>query len=85
MALMVRRQHGVKNSPSLATPGGEKLEDNSPRWVSSVTHLAPSVASERGTRRKDVGGCVILYDGTWGLNMNLKHPGAPCEERKFSF
>lgn len=85
MALMVRRQRGVKKSPSLATPGGERLEHSSPRWVSSVSHLAPSVASARGTRRKDAGGCVILYHGPWRLNMSLKHPGAPREERKFSF
>lgn len=49
-------------------------------WVSSVTHLAPNVASDGGTRRKDVGGCVILYDEPWRLDMNLKHPGAPGEE-----
>ena len=48
--------------------------------MSSVTHLAPHVASDGGTRRKDVGGCVILCDEPWRLDMNLKHPGAPGEE-----
>lgn len=71
MAVVVRRQCRAKNSPSSATPGGERLEHNSPRWVSSVTHLAPNVAYDKGTRRKDVGGHV---DEPWRLEMNLKHP-----------
>ena len=50
------------------------------RWVSSVTHLAPNMASDGGTRRRDAGGCVVLSDELWRLDMNLKHPEAPGEE-----
>lgn len=60
MAVVVRRQRGVKNSPSSANPGGERLEHDSPCWVSSVTHLAPKVASDEGAKRKDVGDCDSL-------------------------
>lgn len=64
---------------------GERLEHNSPRWVSSVTHLAPNVASDRGTRKKDVGDCEVLHVGPWMLDVNFKHLGNPGEERKLSY
>lgn len=64
---------------------GESLEHNSPRWVSSVTHLAPNVTSDRDIRKKDVGDCKFLHDGPWMLNMNFKHLGIPGEERKLSY
>lgn len=31
---------------------GEAGTQNSPRWVSSVTHLAPNVASDESTRKE---------------------------------
>lgn len=85
MAVVVRRQRGVKNSPSSATRMGESLEHNSPHWVSSVTHLAPKVASDGRTRKKDVGDYEVLHDGPWMLDMNFKHLGIPDEERKLSY
>lgn len=85
MAVVVRRQRGVKNSPSSATRMGESLEHNSRHWVSSVTHLAPKVASDRGSRKKDIGDCKVLHDGPWMLDMNFKHLGIPGEERKLSY
>lgn len=38
MVVVMRRLHGVKNSFSLAGPGGEMLEQKSAPWGSSVTH-----------------------------------------------
>lgn len=32
-----------------------------------------------------MGGYVILCDEPWRLDMNLKHPGTPDEERKLSY
>lgn len=37
---------------------------NSPWWVSSLTHLAPSVASDKATRKKAMGISVCFYEGT---------------------
>lgn len=84
MAVVASRQRGVKNSLSSATPGGERLEHNSPCWMSFVTHLVPNVASDEGTRRQDVGGYTVLCGGPWRLDMNLKQPEIPGEERKLS-
>lgn len=64
---------------------GERLEHTSPHWVSSVTHLAPNVLSDRGTRKKDAGDYEVLCDGPWTSDMNLKHPGIPGEEKKLSY
>lgn len=76
MAVVARRQRGVKNSSSLATPGGERLEHKSPHWMSSVTHLAPNVASDEGIKRKDVGDYMILYHGPWRLDVRRESQGS---------
>lgn len=37
---------------------------NSPRWVCFLTHLVPSVASDKGTREKAMGIAAGLCEGT---------------------
>lgn len=53
--------------------------------MSSVTHLAPNVASDEGIKRKDVGDYMILCDGPWRLDTNLRDPEVSGEERKLSY
>lgn len=80
MAVVVRRQRGVKNSPSLATWGGERLEQT-PHTGWALWLIGPLVQYWGACQ----GGCVTLCNGPWRLNMNLKHPGIPSEERKLCY